>query len=142
MKRSDLVRRAAIATQQHARFPVGEVSTTRSALERLDALGLKPSHLIACHQAGDWGDVDDADRAMNEESLHEEQRFFSSYEIKAERFWVLTTADRSRTTVFLPGDTVPDLPPVDSSPAQKRERSSLTRKQATPHAAVPSVTAH
>jgi uncharacterized protein affecting Mg2+/Co2+ transport len=56
---------------------------------------------------------------MNEESSDEEHRFLSSYDIEAERFWVLTSPDRSRTwvltkanrsstTFFLPGDAAPD----------------------------------
>ena len=115
MKRRDFVLRAAMASERNARFRLGEVSTTRSAFERLHALGLEPSDLIARHQVGDWGDVDDADLAMNEESLSEEQRFFSAYEIEAERFWVLTSADRSSTVVFLPGDSAPDPPPAKRS---------------------------
>jgi hypothetical protein len=107
MKRSDFVLRAAMATELRALFPLGEVSTTRFAFDRLHALGLEPSDLIARHQVGDWGDVDDGDRAMNVESLYEEQRL-SEYEIDEERFWVLTTADRSHTIVFLPGHALPD----------------------------------
>ena len=56
-----------------------------------------------------------ADLAMNEESLSEEQRFFSVYEIEEERFWVLTSADRSSTIVFLPGDSAPHPPPARRS---------------------------
>jgi hypothetical protein len=119
MKRRDFVVRAAVATERRALFPLGEVTTTRSALERLHALELEPSDLIARHQVGDWGDIDDADVAMNEESLHEKQRFFSSYEIEDERFWVLTTANHSSTTVFLPGDPAPDAPPADPSRERK-----------------------
>jgi hypothetical protein len=115
MKLSDFVLRTAMASERSARFPLGEVSTTRSAFERLHALGLEPSDLIARHQVGDWGDVDDADLAMNEESLNETQRFFSVYEIEAERFWVLTSADRSTTIVFLPGNSAPDPPPARCS---------------------------
>jgi len=113
MKRGDFLRRSALAMKRCALFPLGDVSTNRSALKRLDALGLKPSNLIVRHQTGDWGNVDDTDVAMNEESLHEEQRFFSAYEIEAERFWVVTAADRSSTIVFLPGDALPDPTPVD-----------------------------
>ena len=115
MKRSDFVLRTDMASERSARFPLGKVSTTRSAFDRLHALGLEPSDLIARHQVGDWGDVDDADLAMNEESLNEEQRFFSAYEIEAERFWVLTSADHSSTIVFLPGDSAPDPPPARPS---------------------------
>lgn len=124
MKRSDFVLRAAMASERCARFPLGEVSTTRSAFRRLQALGLEPCDLIARHQVGDWGDVEARDRAMNEESLREKERFLSSYCIEEQRFWVLTTAERPRTWVLttascsstvvsLPGDAAPDPPRVD-----------------------------
>ena len=122
MRRSEFALRAAMATEQRARFPLGEVSTTGSAFERLHALGLEPSDLIARHQVGDWGDVEDTDHAMNEESSCEEHRFLSSYDIEEVRFWVLTSADRSRTwvlttayrsstTVSCRGDAGPDPAP-------------------------------
>jgi hypothetical protein len=128
-----------MASERRACFPLGEVSTTLSALERLHALGLKPSDLLARHQAGDWGDVGDRDRAMNEESFHEEQRFFSSYDIEEERFWVLTAADRSRTwvlttanpsstMVFFPGDEPPGPPPADPYQQGAKTRSSIRSK--------------
>lgn len=120
MKRRDFLLRAGMAAERRALFPLGETSIARSARERLDALGVELSQLIVRHHTGDWGDVDDADLAMNEESLHEKQRFFSSYEIEEERFWVLTTADRSHTIVFLPGDP-PDLFHADPPGAGKDE---------------------
>ena len=125
MKRKDFVLRAAMASEGSARFPLGEVSTTRSAFERLHGLGLEPSDLIARHQVGDWGDVDAADLAMNEESLSEEQRFFSAYEIEAERFWVLTSADRSSTIVFLPGDSAPNPPPAKRSLQRRNDAKHI-----------------
>lgn len=108
MNRRKFVSYPAAATGRRVLFALGEVSTTHAALERLHALGLEPSDLIARHQVGDWGEVDDTDYAMNEEGLHQEQRVFSSYEIENERFWVLTAADRSSTIVFLPGHAPAD----------------------------------
>jgi hypothetical protein len=126
MNQSEFVLCSAMAAGRRARFPLGEVRTTPSAFERLQALELEPSNLLARHQVGDWGDVADTDRARNEESFREGQRFFSSYHIEKERFWVLTTADRSRTwvlakadrsspMVFLSGDATPDPPPANPS---------------------------
>ena len=125
MRRSDFVLRTAMATERCARFPLGEVSTTRSAFERLHALGLAPADLIARHQAGDWGDVDDRNRARNEESLCKEKRFLSSYDIEEERFWVLTTASPSRTMAFLPGDEPPGRPPAGAYQRGAKTRSSI-----------------
>lgn len=120
MNRSDFVRRVAVASDRQALFPLGDVSITLLASRRLAALGLKPADLIVRHQAGDWGEIDQQDRAMNEQSLRERQRFFSSYEIEAERFWVLTAADRSSTVICLPVDPTPDTPPASPSPDEER----------------------
>jgi hypothetical protein len=57
------------------------------------------------HHAGDWGDLCDEDIASNEDALQIGGRLFSSYhDRKAVKFWIITEADRSATTVLLPDD--------------------------------------
>jgi hypothetical protein len=57
------------------------------------------------HQAGDWGDVDEDDRQANEQALKAESRLFSVYHsANGAKFWIITEADRSITTVLLPQD--------------------------------------
>ncbi len=57
------------------------------------------------HAAGDWGDVDEHDRRENEQSLDHGFRLFSVYHAAdGTKFWIITEADRSATTVLLPED--------------------------------------
>lgn len=66
---------------------------------------------LARHLNGDWGDVCNADRRANDQALRNGTRLLSVYHTKpAEerenniRFWIITEADRSATTVLLPSD--------------------------------------
>ena len=57
------------------------------------------------HARGDWGDLDDEDRKANDRALQEGSRLFSAYKTKAGvKFWIITEADRSATTVLLPDE--------------------------------------
>lgn len=57
------------------------------------------------HQAGDWGEVTESDSEENEFSLANGLRLLSAYtSTDGEKFWIITEADRSYTTVLLPGD--------------------------------------
>jgi len=56
------------------------------------------------HVRGDWGDVDAEDRAANDRALREGTRVLSSYRAGGVKFWVITEADRSATTVLLPSE--------------------------------------
>lgn len=72
---------------------------------------------ITRHYHGDWGDVDDDDRKVNEDSLKLGERVFSVYKIPSEllkdipeeysldtKIWIITERDRSVTTVLLPSE--------------------------------------
>ena len=64
-----------------------------------------PALAAAHHLAGDWGEVDEDDRAENDLSLREGFRLLSAYRTKhGVKFWVITEADRSATTVLLPSE--------------------------------------
>ncbi|MEN9576480.1 MAG: hypothetical protein RL514_4335 [Verrucomicrobiota bacterium] len=86
-----------------AKFPLGRLVATPNALEHIP----HPEILAALqrHLTGDWGDVDEHDREENELSLKEGFRLLSVYRsAKGVKFWIVTEADRSRTTVLLPED--------------------------------------
>ena len=54
------------------------------------------------HEMGDWGEVGSEDREANEEALKSGDRLLSVYrDSKGTRFYVITEADRSVTTVLL-----------------------------------------
>lgn len=85
------------------KFPLGRCCLSRNALERLPNKDVLRA--IERHHSGDWGDVDEADREENEFSLAEGLRLFSVYHAtNGMKFWIITEADRSVTTVLLPED--------------------------------------
>lgn len=85
------------------KFELGRTVSTPGALETLH-----PEDLFAClqrHARGDWGDCGEQDWQENELSLKEGFRIFSIYRDRnGTRFWIITEADRSATTVLLPDE--------------------------------------
>jgi hypothetical protein len=93
----------AIELRQRRKFPLGEVVITRHALEAIPPGEVRAA--LARHAAGDWGDLCDEDRQLNDQSVEEEDRLLSAYRDTAgTKFWIITEADRSVTTVLLPED--------------------------------------
>ena len=86
-----------------AKFRLGRILSTPNALEHLTQDDILLG--IQRHQAGDWGDVNEHDRLENELSLKEGFRLWSVYHAaNGLKFWLITEADRSATTVLLPED--------------------------------------
>jgi hypothetical protein len=57
------------------------------------------------HHNGDWGDVCAEDGQANESALQTGERLFSVYHDRnGVKFWIITEANRSATTVLLPAD--------------------------------------
>jgi hypothetical protein len=57
------------------------------------------------HATGDWGDLSPEDRQENDLSAREGFRILSAYtDTQGTKFWIITEADRSATTVLLPED--------------------------------------
>ena len=60
------------------------------------------------HITGDWGDLDDEDKRLNDEALKDGSRLLSAYTLKSgARIWVITEAvsddgKRASTCVLLP----------------------------------------
>ncbi len=85
------------------RFPLGRLLITPNAQQRLN-----PDDVHSCidrHAAGDWGECGPADRDENDHSLEQQGRILSVYrDRRGTKFWIITEADRSATTVLLPED--------------------------------------
>ena len=91
------------AKELRAKFRLGWIVSTPNALSHLTNEDILTA--IQRHHAGDWGDVDDSDRKENELSLERGFRLFSVYRsASGMKFWLITEADRSVTTVLLPED--------------------------------------
>ncbi len=84
-----------------ALFPLGNVVASASALQALTHEEMQSA--LRRHQGGDWGDLIDEDKAENNSALLEGRRIMSLYTTDdGQQFWILTEADRSTTTIFLP----------------------------------------
>ena len=90
-------------TQPETRFPFGTLVITSNASAKLDKRDVVTA--LDRHGKGDWGDLPDEDRQENELSLQQNFRLLSAYHDRnGVKFWVITEADRSATTVLLPED--------------------------------------
>lgn len=95
-------------------FKLGQVVATAAVWELIDTnegFSLFISLCLSRYIAGDWGDIDDEDKALNDNALEEGDRIMASYQIPLEveevyedRIWIITEADRSVTTLLFPGD--------------------------------------
>jgi len=82
-------------------FKMGPTFSTPGALSELS-----PEDILCAltrHANGDWGCLGPEDWEENQRALNEGGRLFSNYDSKnGQRFWIITEADRSVTTILLP----------------------------------------
>jgi hypothetical protein len=86
-------------------FPLGVLITTPGIIRFLEEHGENVNALqpfLHRHQSGDWGDLDEEDKAENDLSVEKKFRILSAYSLFGEKIWIITEADRSLTTVLLP----------------------------------------
>jgi hypothetical protein len=83
-------------------FALGQMVATPGALEAMEKLDISPLALLSRHQRGDWGDLDEEDKATNDDALKAGRRVLSAYRFEKATLWVITEADRSATTILLP----------------------------------------
>lgn len=85
------------------KFGMGMLFATANAQSRLNMVEIMLA--LRRHSIGDWGEVCKDDHAANEQALLDGTRLFSVYRSFAgEKFWIITEADRSATTVLMPQD--------------------------------------
>jgi len=90
---------------EQALFPLGQTVMTRGVAALVGEGKVNPTFLLVRHQSGDWGDLDEEDKHMNDLSLKEEGRIFSAYQLpNGIKIWVITEWDRSATTLLLPDE--------------------------------------
>ena len=85
-----------------ARFPLGQVVISGNASLRLFTESVLTA--LRRHACGDWGDLCPEDTLANDTAIDHGGRLFSAYGQGENRFWIITEADRSATTVLLPDD--------------------------------------
>lgn len=86
-----------------AKFQLGQLVATPNALDHLTQDDIRSG--IIRHQSGDWGDLDADDRKENDLALERGTRLLSAYQASnGVKFWIITEADKSSTTVLMPED--------------------------------------
>lgn len=92
------------------KFDLGQVVATPGALEALKAAGQGPGEFLNRHLQGDWGDVCEEDRKLNDEALIDGSRVLSSYKMASGgKLWIITEAmgddgRRASSTFLLPDE--------------------------------------
>lgn len=87
------------------KFRLGQVAATPGALEVLQQNNQSPWDFLSRHVVGDWGDLSDDDKELNDQALKDESRLLSAYKTTdGTKIWIITEADRSATTLLLPDE--------------------------------------
>ena len=84
------------------RFPLGQLAITSNASLRLTTEEVLTA--LRRHACGDWGDLCPEDTLANDMAVEHGGRLLSAYGHGEHRFWLITEADYSSTTVLLPED--------------------------------------
>jgi hypothetical protein len=93
------------AAQDKTLFSLGEIYLTIGAKEALEESNQLPNEFLQRHQTSEYGDICESDKRENELSVKEGFRILSSYKtLKGVKIWVITEANRSSTTIFLPDE--------------------------------------
>ena len=83
-----------------SKFELGPIGITPGVQQQIE-----PQEIISAirrHAQCDWGDLCEEDIAANEWSLKNEARLLSAYQSSLRvKFYIVTEADRSSTTVLL-----------------------------------------
>ena len=84
-------------------FPLGQIIITARAHEHLERADI--AEAMGRHAHGDWGELKPSDREQNDLAVRDGGALVSAYLDRRERkFFIITEADRSVTTVLVPGD--------------------------------------
>lgn len=82
---------------------LGQLFATPNALEQIPNEDIQAG--LTRHIRRDWGDVCQEDWKANDQALIRGRRLLSAYKsASGVKFWIITEADRSVTTVLMPSD--------------------------------------
>ncbi len=75
------------------KFSLGRIVATPGALHALQDAGQSAGEFLARHVCGDWGDLDDEDKSLNDAALIDGSRLLSAYTTRnGVKLWVITVA--------------------------------------------------
>jgi hypothetical protein len=86
-------------------FRLGCKCTTQAALEAIQKSGQDPEQFVRRHAAGDFGDVSEEVKELNESAIKENDTIISVYQTKlGQTIWVVTDCFRTETVILLPAE--------------------------------------
>ena len=89
------------------KFELGKLVATQGVADLMEstACHILISGYMRRHARGDWGELCEEDKQVNEDGLKNDGRLLSAYSMPGgEKIWIITEADRSITTVLLPSE--------------------------------------
>jgi len=91
-------------------FVLGQLLITPRALEALQRANQSAIEFLQRHVRGDWGDVCEEDRRLNDQALLDGSRLLSAHRTSlGDKLWVITEAaddsgHRAATTILRPSE--------------------------------------
>ncbi len=83
-------------------FEGGRVLATPKAMEAIEETELEIMDILARHLVGDWGDIDDEEKMLNDQAVEYGKRITSAYRLAPSiEVWVVTAGDRQATWLKL-----------------------------------------
>lgn len=85
---------------------LGDIYVTNgvNALTQSHSDKLALTELFYRHAAGDWGDMAEADKKLNDDMLVKGGRVLSTWSFGTQKIYIITEPDRTRTTAMLLND--------------------------------------
>lgn len=94
--------------QKKVRVTLGQIAWSRGVADLAEEDTEFSKHALEClrrHAGGDWGDLSDEDKKLNDQALREGTRILSAYtHEKHPKIWIITEWDRSVTTTLFPDE--------------------------------------
>lgn len=88
-------------------FNLGQIGTTRGVWNWMISdpkFCREVGDAIQRHASGDWGDLCEEDKQMNDLALFDNGRLLSAYDTNQGKIWIITEWDRSVTTILFPNE--------------------------------------
>lgn len=91
-------------------FSLGRLLCTPGAIDVLEKAGQSAWEFISAHAQGQWGELSQDDKELNDAALVDGSRLLSAYRTRlGEKLWVITEAEddngqRAATTILLPDE--------------------------------------
>lgn len=85
------------------KFDIGDLYITTGARSTLNPTDVQQALLR--YIEGDWGELGEEDKRLNDDAVQNGGRILGAYRDRnGTKFWIITEADRSTTTILLPDE--------------------------------------